>query len=361
MAAYKFVYQSWWKWLCVALLFYVFIAGFLVPLRPGIIDVDAYKLVAGEDYQIGVTTYNAHLDKTDRNITAYLKINNDHFLPVENVTMTGRNHLSLQGLLPSEIPGSQTHADATLIIHDNVDGYLLLPAAFLLTQQEATQSMVADDDKWLSNIGTYDQEWSFRFPFISLLYETIRNTFFHVAIWMAMFILLVVSLIYSIRYMISKDLTHDSVAASFTHVAILLGVMGLATGSIWGKATWGAYWPDDPKTNMSAISVMIYMAYGILRASIPTADRRAQLSAAYNVFSFAAMVPLIFIIPRLLDGLHPGNGGNPALGGEDLDSTLRLIFYPAIIAYTLLGVWLASMLFRLRNIQLAVIRKQLDV
>ena len=39
---------------------------------------------------------------------------------------------------------------------------------------------------------------------------------------------------------------------------------------------------------------------------------------------FVALIPLVFIIPRLTDSLHPGNGGNPALGGEDLDHTLRL-------------------------------------
>ena len=81
---------------------------------------------------------------------------------------------------------------------------------------------------------------------------------------------------------------------------------------------------------------------------MPDQDRRAKVSAAYNIFAFATMVPLIIIIPRLTDSLHPGNGGNPALGGEDLDNTLRIVFYPAIIAMTLLSVWISSLVCRLR-------------
>lgn len=80
-------------------------------------------------------------------------------------------------------------------------------------------------------------------------------------------------------------------------------------------------------------------------------DRRAKVSAAYNIFAFATMIPLIIIIPRLTDSLHPGNGGNPALGGEDLDHTLRMVFYPAIIGLTLISVWISSLVTRYRLVE----------
>ena len=54
------------------------------------------------------------------------------------------------------------------------------------------------------------------------------------------------------------------------------------------------------------------------------------------------------VVPRMseTDSMHPGNGGNPALGGEDLDNTLRTVFYPAIFAYTLIGYWMAQLYSR---------------
>ena len=56
------------------------------------------------------------------------------------------------------------------------------------------------------------------------------------------------------------------------------------------------------------------------------------------------------VIPRTMDSLHPGNGGNPAFASEDLDNSLRMVFYPAIIAYTLIGLWMAQLAFRYQRL-----------
>jgi heme exporter protein C len=69
------------------------------------------------------------------------------------------------------------------------------------------------------------------------------------------------------------------------------------------------------------------------------------------LFAFAAFIPLIFVLPRLTDSLHPGNGGNPGFNAYDLDSQLRLVFYPAIIAWTLLGTWIATVRVRIRRLE----------
>ena len=353
MKNYSFIYQTWWKYLTILILVYVLVAGFLVPIRPGVLSVDQMEITTSSPYSLSVQTYNTHFTDTDRSLTAFIKIGPELIHQCGQVIIDDRDKLTLHGVMDPLPAVLGEMADATLIIHDDVDGYLIFPSAFSVIQQGAIPSTGAESSLvWSADIGAYDQEWTFRFPFIGILYETIRNTFFHVAIWMAMFILLIVSLVYSIKYLRSQDLSDDAVAASFTHVAVILGVLGLITGSIWARSTWGAYWPDDPKTNMSAIAMMIYAAYSVLRASISGVDRRARISASYNIFAFIAMIPLVFILPRLMDGLHPGNGGNPALGGEDLDSTLRLVFYPAVIGYTLLGVWLSSLLFRLRRLHL---------
>jgi len=52
-------------------------------------------------------------------------------------------------------------------------------------------------------------------------------------------------------------------------------------------------------------------------------------------------------LPRMVDSLHPGNGGNPAFSKYDLDSDIRLVFYPAVIGWVLLGFWIASLATRI--------------
>ncbi len=357
MKNYGFVYKSWWKILGLLVLLYVFIAGFWVPLRPGILSVSELQLKAGEPYSIDVATYNGHFNDPTKELSAYIKIDSVHITKVPYVMVTERNSINLRGTLPQSTPGKEEWTDAVLVLHDKEDGFLVYPPGFVIERSQSTTVDMINASTWSDQITGYEFKWSFKFPFVGNLYETVRNTFFHVAIWMAQFVLLFIALIYSIRYLRSEELVYDAVASSFTHVAVGLGALGIITGSIWAKATWGTYWTDDPKLNMSAVAMMIYLAYSILRSSMPDTDKRAKVSAAYNIFAFVAMIPLIFIIPRLDDSMHPGNGGNPALGGEDMDSTLRLVFYPAIIGYTLLGVWISSLLFRLRRLEIARVNR----
>ncbi|SMD41722.1 heme exporter protein C [Aquiflexum balticum DSM 16537] len=188
-------------------------------------------------------------------------------------------------------------------------------------------------------------------PRLPILNETIRALHFHVTMWFGMILMLVVSVIYSIKFLRTNDLKNDDVAIEFTNAAILFGVLGIVTGMLWAKFTWGDYWSGDPKQNASAIGLLMYFAYLILRNSLTDVHQRARIGAVYNIFAFAAFIPLIFVLPRLTDSLHPGNGGNPGFNAYDLDSKLRMVFYPAIIAWTLMGTWMATVRVRLRRIE----------
>ena len=98
----------------------------------------------------------------------------------------------------------------------------------------------------------------------------------------------------------------------------------------------------------------------MLARSFEDPDKRDRVTSAYNVFAFLTLIPLLFIIPRMTDSLHPGNGGNPAMGGEDLDNTMRMVFYPAVIGWTLLGFWMAELVYRAKLLQLRIREHQSD-
>ncbi|RYC70353.1 MULTISPECIES: cytochrome c biogenesis protein CcsA [Spirosoma] len=184
-----------------------------------------------------------------------------------------------------------------------------------------------------------------------ILNESIRNVYFHVPLWFGMIIMLLTSAVYSIRYLRNGRFDDDGVAVEFANTAILFGFLGCLTGALWANFTWGEPWPNDPKLNSVAVGMLMYLAYLILRGSFDDEQRRARISAVYNIFAFAVFVPLIFVVPRLTDSLHPGNGGNPAFGKYDMDSQMRMVFYPAVIGFTLLGVWITELRVRLRRVK----------
>ena len=331
----------WWKILSVVIILYSLIAGLLVPLGPGIVEVRPGSAKTGETVVLEVTGYNSNYTVGD--VRAWLKLDSEHGLRARDIDVLDDRRLRVTFDLPNALPVDKKVQDLTLVTDNPSDGAAVLPSALFVTNQGATTST----DGWQqSTIESLHSASGMNFPFRNILGETIRNTYYHVPLWFAMMIIFIAAVVYSIRFLRHRRTRDDHRALALTQVGILYGILGLVTGAIWAKHTWGAYWSFDPKQNMAAIAILIYLAYLILRNSFDDVEKRARIGAVYNIFAFSTLIPLLYIIPRLVDSLHPGAGGNPAFGGEDLDNTMRTVFYPAIIGWTLFGVWMATLLWR---------------
>ena len=189
----------------------------------------------------------------------------------------------------------------------------------------------------------------FHVPAKPILNESIRNIHFHVPMWFSMITMLAVSFVYSIKYLNKGNENDDLMAVESANVGIIFGILGLVTGMIWANFTWGEPWSNDPKQNSAAIALLIYMAYLVLRNSMEEEQKRGKISSVYNVFAFPIMVVLLFILPRMTDSLHPGNGGNPGFNTKDMAPELRPVFYPACLGWILIATWITTLRFRMRK------------
>ncbi|MBE7178410.1 MAG: cytochrome c biogenesis protein CcsA [Mucilaginibacter polytrichastri] len=185
-------------------------------------------------------------------------------------------------------------------------------------------------------------------PALPVLHETIRNVWFHVPVWFCMLTLFTISVVYSIRYLMTGKQEFDLIAIESINTGMVFYIFGLLTGMLWAKYTWGQPWSNDPKQNSAAIAFLLYCAYQVLRNAMDEEQKRARVSAVYNVFAYPIMIVLLFVLPRMTDSLHPGNGGNPAFGKYDMDHTMRMVFWPANIGWILIGVWIATLRYRIR-------------
>ncbi|RFZ84381.1 ABC transporter permease [Mucilaginibacter terrenus] len=191
-----------------------------------------------------------------------------------------------------------------------------------------------------------------RVPRLDILHETIRNLYFHVPMWMAMLTVFVISVFFSILYLRTGKEEHDLAAVECVNTGMIFYGLGLLTGMLWAKYTWGEFWSNDPKQNSAAIAFLLYCAYLVLRNSIDEEQKRAKISAIYNIFAFPIMIVLLFVLPRMTDSLHPGgSGGNPGFNKYDLDSQMRVVLYPAFIGWSLLSLWIATIRYRIRLIE----------
>ena len=170
-------------------------------------------------------------------------------------------------------------------------------------------------------------------PYIMGLEERSRILFFHVPMsWIAT-IAYLLSMIYGVMYLRKRSLEADDI-------------------SVGAKFNWGSFWNWDSRQTSIFILLLIYGAYFLLRSTIEDPARRARLSSAYAIIAFATVPFLVFVLPRLLPGLHPGSADDSTAGpllsltSDSLNSTKQAIYAVALFAFTLVFFWLANLRIR---------------
>ena len=309
------------------------------PLRPGIVHVSPERLAPGMQV-VTITTYNTDLSIASK---VHVHLDNDRqILHAEKVEVIGPAKLNATFNVPSTFRNELSD----LVVQTPEDATMWLPDAFWMdkTGQGLAASETQAEPERLRKDG-------FLFPLRSLLYETIRNLNFHVPMWFTMMLIMLLSVIFSIRSLGSNNMEDDIKAVQAVNIALLFASLGLLTGAIWARATWGDWWTSDAKLNGAAITTLIYLAYLVLRGSVVDERKRMRLSAIYNIFAFVLMVVFIMILPRLTDSLHPGQGGNPGFDAYDLDNNLRMVFYPITLGWMLFGVWLFNLKQRIARLE----------
>ena len=120
------------------------------------------------------------------------------------------------------------------------------------------------------------------------------------------------------------------------HLALIFGIAGLITGSIWAKASWGHWWVwSDPTLVSFLIVLLLFATYQPLRFSIEDPERQARYASVFAVVA-GAFVPLNFIAVRSAqEYVHPRV---LTLTGGHLPGSMLLTFVVALLAIALLYV-----------------------
>ena len=338
------------------LLGYVLVMTFTVPLGPGIVDV---RVEPGEDegrqttFTLDIEGHNTHFSESPPLV--FLK-RGEHFVVIRDLETTDNHHLTCKLTLDKFVPALSWD----VFVNSPVDGTMSFANGFFAQGLTASTKAKSPDSKTvLDRLSQADL--GFHFPFQPNIMETIRNLMLHVPMWFTMFLLMGISFAQSIRCLgASGTAEHDMKALASVKTGMWFGVLGLLTGSLWAKFTWGAWWVDDPQLNGAFVTVMVYAGYLVLRSSVQDEALRTRLSAVYNLFGFCLLVVLLMVLPRFTESLHPGKGGNPAFSSYDLDSALRAVFYPAVLGWMILGTWMYAKTLHLERLRAALAESRLQ-
>jgi heme exporter protein C len=148
--------------------------------------------------------------------------------------------------------------------------------------------------------------------------EAQRIFYFHVSSAWIGFSAWLVTAFCGIRYLQTRDLKWDRVAAASAEIGVLFIVLVLLTGMLWARPTWNAWWTWDFKLTLSALQFLLYVAYLMLRSGIENPEQRARFCSVYGIVG-ALTIPLNFLVSRVLQSIHPavfGPSVNAAQQGQ---------------------------------------------
>ena len=151
-------------------------------------------------------------------------------------------------------------------------------------------------------------------------------------------------------YLSTKNMKWDIVAMSAVEISLVFFFIAIVLGSIWARPIWNTWWTWDPRLTTAAITELIYIAYFMLRQAIEDPERRARYAAVYALL-FGPSVPLTFVAIRLYRTIHPvvvGTGGAETL---PLTADMKLAFFFALFAFTVIFIDLFWNRIRLGRLQ----------
>jgi len=146
-----------------------------------------------------------------------------------------------------------------------------------------------------------------------------RIMYLHVpSVWVA-YLAFGVVLVASVVYLVRRDDRADRLAHASAEVGVLFTGLTIATGSIWGKPTWGTWWTWDARLTSVSILFVMYLGYLLLRGMVEDRERGARFAAVLGIVA-AFNIPLVHFSVIWWRTLHqppslmkPGPGAMPGI------------------------------------------------
>ena len=190
-------------------------------------------------------------------------------------------------------------------------------------------------------------------PYESTMGLVQKIFYFHVPVWFMMFLAVFICGIASGVYLFKEKPTADRLAVSAAELAVLFGLLGLTTGPLWARVSWGLWWPWDARTTLALILEMNFIAYLLLRKyGGPGSEKLAAGLAIFGMFN----VPFVYVSVNVWRTLHPQTTVVPTLPLE-----MGAPFWFSVLAYLILFIVMLEVRRRLEEQRAVIDRLHLSL
>ena len=168
--------------------------------------------------------------------------------------------------------------------------------------------------------------------------------FIHVpAAWLSLMFFFIMG-ISSIIGIVFKSPTSFTIARSLSPIGLLMSILVIITGSIWGNLTWGTYWVWDARLTSMLILAFIYLGHNILLFSFEH-FQKADFAASILAIIGLVNLPIVKFSVDWWTTLHQGSSvfkiGGPSLTTDYLITLLIGFFALFLLCF----YWFASVFY----------------
>lgn len=168
--------------------------------------------------------------------------------------------------------------------------------------------------------------------------EVYRIIFLHVPSAITTFVTAFLLLIFSILGFVKKSEAALRWSKATSEVGLIMTGLTLATGSIWGKPTWGVWWTWDARLTTTFILALLYSGWLLLYASMTPGRSRVTVCAVLGIL-IAADVPIIYKSVTWWRTLHqPPSMLRP--GGATMDPEILNSIIAGLVTHMLYAGWM---------------------
>jgi heme exporter protein C len=165
----------------------------------------------------------------------------------------------------------------------------------------------------------------------------------------------------SCLYLWKREKRDDNLAHSAAELGVLFTALTIIEGSIWGKPTWGVWWTWDARLTLTAILLLIYSGYLMLRSLIDDEDRAALSAAILGIIGFLD-IPLIHMSVYWWRTLHqpPSILRPDKLPWENVHPAMLTALAINFVGFLLLYFYLLSLRLRLGEVRSEIKARRLN-
>ncbi len=157
---------------------------------------------------------------------------------------------------------------------------------------------------------------------VKIIYLHVPSALMAINAWLMM---LVASLIWLIR----RHHVSALLARAAAPVGLVMTLIALITGGIWGEPMWGTYWAWDPRLTSFLILFLFYLGYIALWQAVETQDTAADLTSVLCLVGSVFALLSRYAVNFWNQGLHQGTSVPVATGGR---TVADVFFIPLAIS-----------------------------